>query len=397
MPAEQELFTFATAVEYYQEDASQHTLFDAACCAFLAFDQSALQSARLTVLYILYGLYADLPLEKNPFLAFFIDLIDTKADPNDDIEQHFVYCILEGTIQNIKDLVPQAVCDDPSSLPPIHHLAERLTQLKSCVSTLVDDPCGEKSMFKATDSQKDTKPVRQSGYVNQVEYLSQQMEKITSQTELDKDIVEFIRELTASACVRTLTIPENEVLMHAFHTHPEMVDICGLKPEFLPRWIELNLLLASDITPMFLKRPNFGEYLQALLNVPVSGHSLDVIHHLVTCANPCHLPDEFLHMYISNSILSCELLAKGPWQDRQVKLVAKFIQSLLEKKIIRMSEYLVEIQSFCVGYLRFKGVAILFRMVSSEAQKAGYEIGRARPTEQLAGPSLSNGSRRSVV
>ncbi|KAG0166337.1 hypothetical protein DFQ28_004678 [Apophysomyces sp. BC1034] len=117
-----------------------------------------------------------------------------------------------------------------------------------------------------------------------------------------------------------------------------------------------------------------AEYLESLLTVPVSSNALDVIHHLVAGPDPIRLPEEFLHMYISNSIRSCDLL-EGPWQDKQVRLVAKFIQSLLEKRIIPRTEYFIEIQSFCIGFLRFRGVAALFRLVSGEAQRIGYELG----------------------
>ncbi|KAI7863170.1 hypothetical protein BDF14DRAFT_1396049 [Spinellus fusiger] len=189
---------------------------------------------------------------------------------------------------------------------------------------------------------------------------------------------------------RTLTIPENELLMHAFHTDPEVVGLCKLNPEDMPQWVELNLLLACELLPLFLKRSDTEDYLQAMLNVPITGHSIEFVHHLATCPDSCCLSNEFLHMYISKSILSCEILNKGAWQDRQVKLVTNFIQSFLEKHIIPMEEYLVEIQSFCIGYLRFKGVAVLFRMVSNQVQKTDYEIGKVLPIDQLAGPSSSS-------
>ena len=44
--------------------------------------------------------------------------------------------------------------------------------------------------------------------------------------------------------------------------------------------------------------------------------------------------------------------------------MARFIQSLLEKKMIPMSDYVVEIQAFCVSYMKLKSVVDLFRLVS---------------------------------
>lgn len=88
------------------------------------------------------------------------------------------------------------------------------------------------------------------------------------------------------------------------------------------------------------------------------------MHHVLV--NSMTLSPEFLHYYISNSIRSCE---QSQGKDRQVKQVAKFIQSLLEKNIISMKDYFVEIQSFCISFIKLKGVANLFRLASHEAQQ----------------------------
>jgi hypothetical protein len=62
-------------------------------------------------------------------------------------------------------------------------------------------------------------------------------------------------------------------------------------------------------------------------------------------------------------------LEDGLIKDKQVKQVAKFIQSLLEQDIISMAEYFVEIQAFCVSYMKIKGVVQLFRLASNEARQ----------------------------
>ncbi|KAF7730395.1 hypothetical protein EC973_002201 [Apophysomyces ossiformis] len=173
------------------------------------------------------------------------------------------------------------------------------------------------------------------------------------------------------ACLRTLTIPETEILQQAVTTHPESLYIPS---DQLPQFIELNRFLAFDIVPLYLKLPTMEEYLESLLTMPVSSNGVDVIHHIIAGTNPIQLPEGFLHMYISNCIRSCDVL-EGHWQDKQVRLVAKFIQSLLVKRIIPMAEYLIEVQSFCIGFLRFRGVAALYRLVSGEAQRIGYELG----------------------
>lgn len=101
--------------------------------------------------------------------------------------------------------------------------------------------------------------------------------------------------------------------------------------------------------------------MQALLSTRVTINSVEVMHHVLVNAS-IRLPADFVHYYISNSIRCCE-------QDRQVKQVARFIQSLLENNIIPMKDYFVEIQSFCLSFIKLKGVANLFKLASQEAQQ----------------------------
>ncbi|KAI7851306.1 hypothetical protein BDC45DRAFT_224832 [Circinella umbellata] len=185
-------------------------------------------------------------------------------------------------------------------------------------------------------------------------------------------------QLIHDACKRTLTIPEQQFVQKAFKSHASsVVSNCELSPEKLHDLVETNHILAMDVVPLFFEQVDDKEYLYGLAKVPVGNTSVELIYHLLTSSSSIiHKDDDFLHIYISNSIRTCELYEEGPRKDKYVRLVAKFIQSLLEKRIIPINEYLIEIQSFCVGYFRFKGVATLFQLASSEAQKMGFEIDR---------------------
>lgn len=97
-----------------QENTKQDS-FTAACSTWLQFENSKVrknetrfrmrklisffqaQTTRLSILYILYKQYAELPLDHNPFLTFFIQLVEL-PQPFSSIEHHFVYCILEETL-----------------------------------------------------------------------------------------------------------------------------------------------------------------------------------------------------------------------------------------------------------------------------------------------------------
>ncbi|KAI7882508.1 hypothetical protein K492DRAFT_58982 [Lichtheimia hyalospora FSU 10163] len=191
--------------------------------------------------------------------------------------------------------------------------------------------------------------------------------------EKDNDNAGQVITLLHEACTRTLTIPEQQLVQKALASPltQTVIDTCELEPKQLAELLDNNHLMALKVVQAFLKQPNGKEYLQALATVPVSSNCIEVMH-LLTLGG--YVDDDFfIHVYISNIIRSAEMMPEGPRKDTHVRMVARFIQSLLDKTIIQIADYMIEIQSFCVGHFRFKGVADLYRLASAEAQRIGIE------------------------
>lgn len=147
-----------------------------------------------------------------------------------------------------------------------------------------------------------------------------------------------------------------------------MVEESGLSPQNLPRLVEHNPLVAYECLVRILTystEDQKNDYLSSLIGMDMSLHTMEVVnrlatHNLGSSGRPILMP-EYLHLFISSCIASCENVQDRNAQNRLVRLVCVFVQSLLRNKIVYVEDIYVEVQAFCVEFSRIREATALFK------------------------------------
>jgi len=363
---------------------------------------------KLAAITYLYDLYKNEHVSVNPFAPVFIHLLNTVDNFEDNkychlpvlnaSERQYLTQLVAGQGKDFVKKTASIISNgDPMTVPQVDLtgiqliLAERQSQLphtaRSAVSGIVPD--GRKSdtvdpsvLQRKTIEELLTGPdplatktvspeffrlapplyVRENEMIWQdpVDYSYITYEYDTTMLE-GQETGSEAKKLTLRACKTSLSLSEQQKLLSELEGDPAIVNNLGLTPSQLPDLVEYNPMIAIEILLKLMQSSSqITEYFSVLVNKEVSLHSMEVVNRLTTAVE---LPTEFVHLYISNCITTCETMKDKYMQNRLVRLVCVFLQSLIRNKIINVGELFIEVQAFCIEFSRIREAAALFRLL----------------------------------
>lgn len=361
-------------------------------------------SQRIVALSILYDLYKTDSFAHNPFGIFFIELLQPESSRKfstqevrlKPVERSFLsHLIASNQGKELLKKTPSFIIHtDNTTIADFSHLkhlaeefvSDHLPSTRNHISPLIPEHSVGNQIVDPGDARKtaeallsDSKSPARDTYRPEMirlvpplyfddqemiwleePVLNEHLVAYDSSLSVPHDSGTEAKKLMVKAYKNVLSLQQQQLLLTALDKDPKLVNHIGLTPSKLPDLVENNPLVAIEVLLKLMQSSQITEYFSVLVNMEMSLHSMEVVNRLTTTVD---LPTEFVHLYISNCISTCETIKDRYMQNRLVRLVCVFLQSLIRNKIINVQELFIEVQAFCIEFSRIREAAALFRLL----------------------------------
>jgi len=362
-------------------------------------------AGRLAALYLIHHLYnnADIIISQNPFLPFFVEIIDSPQSPSltHSIEVDFLFQLLWKSAEFSK-VTPGHVIrtyrptqKQRPDLAPIRKLWEEskhgklssfsshgLRRVLTNPSNSVPAKPGNLSELLEREfnlqafEPEFVRPAPELVPVTEHElrWLDLENEReILWDYEDTQSTLKFKRgrELMHSAIRSPLSQQqEDEFLQQLSENAVQMLKETELSSQKLPDLIRHNPKIATRVFLTLKHTPQINDYYKAIVQMDMTKnylvHSIQIVTDIV---NETTVPSDFAQNYISNCISNCSEIQDTFYQTMLVRQVCVLIQTLIRTKVINIKDLFVKISTFCILFSQVEEVKALHRLIRNTVKE----------------------------
>jgi len=365
-------------------------------------------AGRLAALYLIHHLYnnADKVISQNPFLPFFVEIIDSPQSPSltHSIEVDFLFQLLWKSAE-LSKVTPGHVIrtyrptkkqrPDLSQIRKLwwdHKAEERTSFSFNGLRRVLTDPSnriatkgnlGELFLEREFNLQafepEFVRPEPELVPVTEHELRWLDIEddrEILWDHEDTPSTLKFKRgrELMHSAIHCPLLQQQEDALLQQLSENKvQMLKETELSSQKLPDLIRHNPKIATRVLLTLKPTQQINDYYKALLQMDMTKnylvHSIQIVTDI---ANETTVPSEFAQNYISNCIRSCSEIQDTFYQTMLVRQVCVLIQTLIRTKVINIKDLFVKISTFCIlfsQHSQVEEVTALHRLIRNTVKE----------------------------